>query len=459
MTAFFRQDRARAYALLAFVTHCLVIGLSLIPGVRATPMIQGDATTYLVPAQNLLAHGSFSRETQAPYLWEPYRTPGYPLLIAASLRITGIPQWTLLMAACTAGMAAWAAVRLTQDLGCGRLAQHLAGGLVAFLPNSLGLSAQLLTDALVGHLLLCWVYAFYRYMDTGSFRFWRASVGILAALQLLKPTFFVFWIVIVIGGWLWLWGRFPLAAFQPAAGPVSIANAIRHVLRERKKQLIGVGLMAVFSLALPMFFTWRVGQAHGVWTANLLAVETEREYLQARYLAEQEQKPYAEIVREIRNQDRLDADKLTEPASFYGRLYLVKQAQVRAFFREHVTDALRLMASEAIRQALAPQEFVFQVFWGDLPAWGRALGSLLMLGLWLSAGLGSWLMFQKGEWRVVLFAWFLLGFFLAAGSLSHLVGARLRFPADMALIPVVAIGLAGCYEFSKKMVTGWIYRS
>jgi hypothetical protein len=33
-------------------------------------------------------------------------------------------------------------------------------------------------------------------------------------------------------------------------------------------------------------------------------------------------------------------------------------------------------------------------------------------------------------------------FFLLTGSVSHAVGARLRFPADMAAVPLMGVGVA-----------------
>jgi hypothetical protein len=107
------------YALLAVVTHALFIGVSLQPGIRESPVVSGDSVTYVMSAENLVERGRFSRERTPPFLWEPYRTPGYPAAIAASLWLTGDVKWALFLAALSAGAAAWCAVRLAIAWGGG----------------------------------------------------------------------------------------------------------------------------------------------------------------------------------------------------------------------------------------------------------------------------------------------------------------------------------------------------
>jgi hypothetical protein len=128
-----------------------------------------------------------------------------------------------------------------------------------------------------------------------------------------------------------------------------------------------------------------------------LGIETVREYLYVRYLQETTGEDYAELTRRVRAQDRLEAQQRTSPPSPYGRLYMVKDEKVKQFFREHPFAALRLMATEMLRQFAAPQEFFPQVFVGDLPNWGRGLGSLLSLTLWGCAALGGYTLWKQGN--------------------------------------------------------------
>lgn len=406
-------ELAWRYALLCVLAHVICISLSLVPGARLGSLADGDAITYIWPAQNLVQHGAFSREPHAPYVWEPYRTPGYPILIAISLVLFGDYSWTLFLAALSAGLAGWAAVRLVQLWGGGRAAQHLAGFAVAVLPNSLGLSAFLLTDAMFGHFTLVWVYCLIHGWSGSSRRWLAASVVVLLLLQALKPTM--------------------------NAGALILVLVAALYVRQRR-QLIAACLLVALSVPLPAYFAMRNAADHGVFQPTLLGVETVREYLQSRYLAEQSGVDYSTMTARIRADDRAAAAQLTQPESIYGRLYRVKQAQVTRFFREAPIAAARLMSIEAVRQLVAPQEFVVLVFNDTPPFWLRGLGSLLSMLIWAAAVYGGWGVYKRGDWRPALLVAGLLVFFLVSGSVSTLVGARLRFPADMAALPLAALG-------------------
>jgi len=410
------------YALISFVTHFIFISLSLIPGWRAESLVVGDSNTYLIPAQNLLQHGVFSRESTPPYLWEPYRTPGYPMLIAISIGLFGNAQWVLYFAAVTGGLAGWAAVRLTEAWKGKRMAQHVAGLIVALLPNSLGLSAMLLTDAVFGHLVLIWGYLLYSGLRNSSLVNLMGSTGLLWILQAIKPTFNIAALLIL------------------GIGMLFIPN---------KRMWTFLVLLVILSLPLPSYYANRNLHDHGVFTPSMLGVETVREYLQSRYSAEVTGKDFADLTAQVRAENRAAAEKLQTPISFCGRLYLVKQAEVDQFIRQHPWTALRLMGTEMVRQFAAPQEFVFQVFFGGLPAWARGFGSILTLLLWAGTLFGAWHLGRSGDWRPGLMVFGILMFFLLTGSVSHRVGARLRFPADMMAVPLAAIGLAE-YVFKSK---------
>jgi len=401
------------YALLAFVTHAIVVALSLVPSLRSESLLAGDAITYLMPAENIVHHGSFSREALPPFVWEPYRTPGYPLLIAASIAMFGTHAAVLFVAALTSGLGVWCAVRLTAFLGGTNTALHASGAIGAFLPNSLGLSAMMLTDAIGGHLFLVWLYLVVTGCRTHSWSRLGASALVMNALQSLKPTFFIAGVLVVLAVMLFDHGR---------------------------RKIPTLAALLLLTLPLPFYFASRNFEAHGVRSGSLLGIETVREYLYVRYLQETTGEDYAELTRRVRAQDRLEAQQRTSPPSPYGRLYMVKDEKVKQFFREHPFAALRLMATEMLQQFAAPQEFFPQVFVGDLPNWGRGLGSLLSLTLWGCAALGGYTLWKQGNKAPALMTAGVLLFFLLTGSVSHAVGARLRFPADMAAVPLMGVG-------------------
>ena len=124
----------------------------------------------------------------------------------------------------------------------------------------------------------------------------------------------------------------------------------------------------------------------------------------------------------------------------------MKKAEVERFIRENPLSTIKLMVTEMIRQFLAPQEFCFQVFLGKLPTWGRALGSTLTLILWTATFLGAISFWKRGEWQPGLLVLGILGFFLITGSISHAVGARLRFPADLVALPLASFGFSQLFS-------------
>jgi hypothetical protein len=382
-------------------------------------LVVGDVITYLRPAQNLVQHGTFSRSSESPLRWEAYRTPGYPLAIAATIVVFKDYRLVLYLAAATAGLATFCAVWLGMQWG-GRSAGHAAGITAALLPNSLGLSAMMLTDAVAGHLTLVWFCLLHITMTRANTRrVWVPLAGAIAtviALQALKPTF-------------------------NAASLLIFAAAVLY--RAIPRAWMMAGILVVSTFLLPMYLADRNLQDHGVFAPTLLDMETARNYLQARYEARRTGLTFESVVSRFQRDDRAAADRLVTPQSPDGRLYLVRRQAVVGFVRNAPWGAASLMGSEMIRQLVAPQEFALVVFRGSLSTLERVLCSGLTAILLACALAGAVRLVRAGLAAPVLLAATFVMFFLVGGAISHHVGARLRFPADMVMIPVAAIGLAG----------------
>lgn len=400
------------YAILGFLTHALVILLASVPGWRATPLVSSDAVTYMMDARNILQHGVFSREQAAPYLWEPYRTPGYPLVLAFSILVSGGVELALFFSAAAAGLAAWVAIQMSGMIGCDRVGQHITGLVMILLPNSLGLSAFLLTDALFGYFFLIWIFLLYKGFRESNILMLIVSIIVLFILQAIKPTANLG--ILFIGEVAILWAR-------------------------TKRVWLFACLMASLALLLPITFSSMNYRDNQVFSPTLLDIQTAREYLQVRYISEQTGQGIAEVTNQVRLQDHNLAEFLSEPKSYYGRLYYVERAEVVNFIQQHPWKVLQLMGSEMVTQFAAPQEWVFLVFRNNLPTWLRALGSLLTLFLWIGAGLGALKITMQGDCRLAILLISTLLFFLVTGSVSDLVGARLRFPADLLAVPFFAL--------------------
>lgn len=419
-----RRDLAVRYAVICFITHSIFISFGLIPGWRKAPLLAGDSVNYVKLAQNIVSNRVFSRESAPPFLWDPYRTPGYPLALAASIRLLGSYQWALYLAAITSGLAGFCAVRFARELGGSVRAQHAAGIITALVPNSLGLSSVLLSDAFSGHLVLVWLYLLYLVCTRASMLPLFISAGVLWYLQSLKPIFNIAFLLILLAGVLYA--------------------------RSKRSWILVVALL-VLTLPVPAYFAWRNLGDHGVFTPSMTGVFVARKDLQARHAAT-EGSDYVSMGAQIKEADREAAGRLQTPASFYGRLYLVQRREVKEFFSAHPATALKLMVTEMVQQFAAPQEFAFLVFWQNqasqtlrteqpLPVWARAIGSVLTLLFWTCAALGCWQLGRAGDWRPAFLILGVLLFFLVTASLSHWAGARYRFPADMVAIPFAALGL------------------
>ena len=199
--------------------------------------------------------------------------------------------------------------------------------------------------------------------------------------------------------------------------------------------------MLVASLLVPAYLTFRVYRDHGVMTPSMVGARTARRYLQTRFLAEQERREFSSVRDRVRDEDLARAQQLSTPASLMARRYLVTRAQVASFVRTHPLDVARLMFTEAARQMIAPQEFAVTVFAGRPASAVRKGGVMLTLLLWLFAGVGCYVLPDR---RTALFVLGIVTFYLVTGSLSHMVGGRLRFPADMTAVPLIAVGAGSC---------------
>jgi len=307
------------------------------------------------------------------------------------------------------------------------LEQHISGLLVVLMPNALGLSAQLLTDGIAGFLFLVWAYCCWKGLRQNTNRFYILSIFVMLLLQLLKPTFFA-------GSLLVIWAFVTLLGKQIVNKKVQLAASLL--------------ILTIFPLTTTLF----IHKDHGVWASNLKGVEAIRDYLQAEYLSEITGQDFTEISQEISAQDHRTANKMTSPISFDGRLYIVRRAKIQEFLQKNPLGALEIWAKHTLKQFAAPQEFAYQVLWGQLPNWGRVIASILTFALWAVAGIGCWWLIRSGDWRTPLFLLGLIVFFLIVGSISQRVGARLRFPADMSSIPLMALGIGWVIHYLSRQL-------
>jgi hypothetical protein len=126
----------------------LILRLALVMYVSPFPerYIQADAVGYNQLAINVLAGHGFSQVARAPYLPDNFRTPGYPLTIAAIYALFGYhPDYVLLLQVLLGTLTILFAYFIAKQLG-NNTTGLIAAALVAISPHSITYSALLWSD-------------------------------------------------------------------------------------------------------------------------------------------------------------------------------------------------------------------------------------------------------------------------------------------------------------------------
>jgi Dolichyl-phosphate-mannose-protein mannosyltransferase len=184
-----RRPTAPSRAVLAVVSATLalkLIFLAVVVTARPQALIYIDTGTYVRPALALLHLGAFSPSPEVAPEPEINRTPGYPLLIAATWGALGARPWAVpalgaLLSAGTALVAAGLAARLF-----GARAAILAAVLVSCEPGTFFRSLDVLSDTPFTFCLTLFVAAFAGYAHGDGTSPARAGLW-LALATLVRP--------------------------------------------------------------------------------------------------------------------------------------------------------------------------------------------------------------------------------------------------------------------------------
>ena len=122
------------------------------------PINGGDGVIYLQLAVNMVRHGHFSVAQQPPFIETVYRSPGYPLFIAAVHLLTGsfllgVRAFQLILV----GLTAWFIFRISERY-VHPLAAASAGVLCAFYPPFAAYAVYHVTETLSAFLLVLLVW-------------------------------------------------------------------------------------------------------------------------------------------------------------------------------------------------------------------------------------------------------------------------------------------------------------
>lgn len=193
------QKRIRLILIIGLLTGiALYLRIAYIQHTVIYRPIQADALEYVTYGRNIAHHATYSKQlgTDQPQP-DAFRSPGYPLLIAAAIRVTGDESFLrivlfiqILLSALLVPMTFFAGIPFLS-----RRYAILAAALVALNPHLTAMTSYLLTETLNAFLLLAafvlYVHA-YKNMSITQFLasglFWGAAYMTNETCLLLPPT-------------------------------------------------------------------------------------------------------------------------------------------------------------------------------------------------------------------------------------------------------------------------------
>jgi hypothetical protein len=372
-----------------------------------------DTPSYVSVAEQILTHGFAS----ASYIIRP---PGYPLLLAGAIALTGEPTPGLWLAPFAVAIAAVAVVWFTFTLTQSIASTTAVAAIFLLWPTAYALTPLLMTDAVHAYVAV-----------TASVLTWEwrqreaPAIAVLAALfwlaaQSLRPTFLVLPVLLPV----LLWKRY----------------------KTRKSQLYTLSLWLTTFL-VPAFLLLSNLANHGVLTMsahmpNILACQSVPRVKEELGMGE---------FKKLRQDcwQRHSWRQVLEPGDHAIKAKLNEMnREAMEFFRRHQMASLKSFLREIEVQLLtAPDPAYFPTQRSLYPAalsrfaLSRRLGPDFMKVFWMAAFLGVAIAWSRSYRNLACFG-VLCGLvvMLPAGT-SHWVGARLRFPMDLLAMPMVLLSI------------------
>lgn len=395
-----------------FFFHAFIVLLFLSGGdIENKLKISSDTHSYQIPAQNIIDNGFFSRESETPFIWEPYRTPGLPLLVVISLLLFKSSILILFMNTLMAGISFYYIERIIDHLQLGKFVNIICAFLFMLMPNALGLNGMVLTDALCGYFYILFLYSLY---DIATKQILKKNIFLLffisiSSLQLLKPTYSVLVYILII------------------------CSIFVHYFAHQKINIIRLLKMFIISLFIPIILSSINYKNNKVFTVSLLSQDVISNCLLANHISWKEGTSFLQARKDILYKDKEESDFFEAGSLKYYRLYNYQKKNNIKQFKNDPLGVFFSYTRSVIKSFLAPQEMVYHLFYYQ-HIWTRAVGSILQIGFLIMGLSGFYLMFKNNHKAFVIISMILILFIYAASGLSYANAPRLRFPADMLLI-------------------------
>ncbi|MBS1811530.1 MAG: glycosyltransferase family 39 protein [Acidobacteria bacterium] len=170
--------------ILAFALRLSVFGTALWWATDYSVFYSKDSGTYLQPAAELVATGTFSTNG-AP---EIMRTPGYPLLLTIGIWFGHVELITILLQILLSCLTCYGVYCITKNIFGNDRSAVGAAFLFSIEPLSILYSCMLLSDALFIFFLTAALNSLIRACQRGPFRHWLVAALLLAAAAYTRPV-------------------------------------------------------------------------------------------------------------------------------------------------------------------------------------------------------------------------------------------------------------------------------
>ena len=189
----------KAVLLLAFVLRLSVFVAALGWAKDYSVFYSKDSATYLQPAAELLATGTFSTNGVP----EIMRTPGYPLLLTVGIKLGHVEWVTIFLQILLSCLTCYLVYSLARQIFSDSRAALYAAFLCSIEPLSVLYSCLLLSDTLFVFLITATLNSLLRACQQGQFRHWLYAAVALAAAVYTRPVGYFLPLVITVLFFIW----------------------------------------------------------------------------------------------------------------------------------------------------------------------------------------------------------------------------------------------------------------
>lgn len=436
-----------AVLLVSFLLKLAVWGSVLASG-DPERFVQRDSVSYLRTARALLENGTFASSPESPEVPETFRTPGYPLFVAAALALSGDRVVGVVLAGILTSLLSVAGVFYLAAERFGPRAGLVAALLLASDVVSFAYSLQVMSETLFTVLVLASVVCAYRFRRSPRLG-WVLGCGVcLAASVQVRPL--SYYLVVPFAVWV------AVVAFRSRHGFGRVAAA--------------VGVFVVPWVVLVGGWHWRNQVLTG---ENLFArvAGTNLLFYRAAAVVALRDGIDLEEARYRLGRDRYEEVHPETAGASPERLAVLWEAEGKAILRAHPYLVLKIQLRSLPSFLIGlGHHTLFQLLGVPVPKEGP-LGDLLRLDgrtyldRWVLGRTGSWLTFVAEQAHLLVLyagvllwgirawrerrldaddvcAWLVLGYLVAvtAGPEAY---ARFRVPLVPLLTVYSAAGLAG----------------